>query len=181
MDTMNWEKLFDDTSAAVATAADDIWEEEPVDFKTFVESPEYCGKPPDGEKNITRLSEVQYSEIARLTGTDPKKIFTRERKKKIGIFVWGKGAGKGTTACLFSLYVMYLLQCMRNPHGTFGVAREDPLLFVNVAIGLKQSRRLFQRIVERLKNNAWFYKKFRRRNAESWNHEQYPWNDSSWV
>lgn len=145
---MNWEEKL----SQPIEEKDRVWIENPVKFETFVESSEFSSHP--------SLSKEQLYEVERLIGKDPKKIFTLERIAKVAVFLWGKGSGKGTCASLLVLYIVYVLLCMVDLHGYFGVAKEDPLSIVNVALSGKQSKRFFKRFKNRLKSNVWF-KKYR--------------------
>ena len=280
---------------------EEVWEEEPVSFKVFVESASYSNHIP--------LSKVQYSEIERLIGTDPKQVFKLGKPNTEAAFVWGKGcldartqikdvvtgethpiqkwsmlgkgvhvyaldektnhiviaksgvpfrkgkttlykvmtdkkvgngyislvvasdhkfmtsqrewkrlselqkgdslirlpplkndltwcdvvtitnieavgeheyydleipqyhnyflrgllnhnSGKGTTGTLFEAYCIYLHLCMKDPHGYYKVAKQDPLFFVNVATTGEQSRRLFNRLIQRIVGNRWFNSRY---------------------
>ena len=113
-----------------------------------MESREYC--------EADSLSEEGYYEVEELIGSDPKKIFTYERVVRIACWLWGKGAGKGTISSLLELYLVYVLECMQDPHRYFKVAREDKLDLMNVATTGTQSAKYFERFTGRLKNNKWF-------------------------
>jgi len=60
------------------------WIEEPVDFVTFVTSPEFLFKDPE-------LSPIQLEEALRVVGPDPKKMFSKERDINLYVWLWGKG------------------------------------------------------------------------------------------
>lgn len=134
----------------ILTKERSIWRGELVSFEEFVESDNFCNHP--------KLSKVQYEEVEKLIGSDPKLIFTPERKKKIAIWVWGKGSGKGTTSSLLMLYGCYVLLNMTDCHTYFKLAKADPLSIVNVALSWDQSDRFFMRLRNRLLGNKWFRK-----------------------
>ena len=146
---VDWTTLFDPLEVDNSP-----WEEDPVDFKTFTESKDFL--------NHFALSEVQYDELNKLLGDNPKDIFdTSKRKFREAALLWGKGSGKGTCAAIVATYVMYILLCLKNPHLYFGVADQDTIHFVNVAMSMSQSGELFKRISSRFTTNKWFLEKYR--------------------
>jgi hypothetical protein len=66
----------------------DYWTK-PVLFKEFVTSKEHL--------NLVPLSPKQYDAIFQLIGEDPLKVFSMDRKKHVGVFLWGKGCLAGDT------------------------------------------------------------------------------------
>ncbi len=148
---MNWKNLFE--KALNDTINNEhYWEEEIVLFKEFVESKDFCNHPP--------LSEIQYKELERFLGKNPKLIFSFENKYRECVMLWGKGSGKGTCVSLAILYLTYILLCIKSPHKYFKIAETDPLHIVVVAQSLQQAGRLYNRIVNRLLNCAWFKNKY---------------------
>mgnify|MGYP001186242833 CR=1 FL=1 len=148
----DWKRLF---SVGKTDSVAITWREVPVDFKTFVETPEYSNHWP--------LSDTQYKEVMKLFGDDPKLIFSKNPRRQYRemLACWGKGSGKGTLACLVANYAIYLLLCMENPHNYFGIAPQDPLYFVNVATGQDQANKLFARIYSRILGTKWFTDRFK--------------------
>lgn len=143
-----WEDLFETAKVQVDLGSDPVWDEIPVSFKEFCESPLYAGSDSP--------SEEAYFEVDRIIGTRPDKIFSPERKIREAIWLIGKGGGKGFVTTLLFCYMWYVVHCLRSPHKFFGVAKEDPLDFVTVALSASQSNRLFDRIVKRIQVNRWF-------------------------
>lgn len=97
----DWGKFFrDEEEEKVKTGPD--WVEEPVDFKTFIESEDFS--------DHFALSELQYVEIMKLFGNDPKKIFDKDntREYKEAVFCWERAVVREplhawfqTTLCIF--------------------------------------------------------------------------------
>ena len=148
---IDWVDILDLAKSNI-TDIYNIWEEEPVDFKTFVESPLYSNGP--------SLSKYAYKEIEKAIGSNPKDFFTEKRKIRELVLLVGKGGGKGLVSVYLEEWVFYLLLCLKNPHKYFGVAEEDPLSLVNVAVAGRQSGDLFERFKNRIKTNYWFRSSF---------------------
>jgi hypothetical protein len=147
---MNWREILEKENSSVGSNA--LFKEEPVDFETFVKSPNFCNEP--------SISPVQLRESLKILGPSPEKVFDRKRKPRIGVFVWGKGSGKGFCSVLIESYLVYLVLCYRNFHRFTGISPNDVLDFVNVGYNEKQAFRLFERFKNRILNNRWFLKNF---------------------
>lgn len=130
-----------------------IWEEDPVDFRTYVVSKRFSNHVP--------LSENQYKGVEDAVGLDPKMVFDTSRVGfKEVIWEWGQGGGKGTVGTLFESWIIYILLCMKSAHRYFGIAIDDTLDLVNVATGSKPAIRLFERLCNRIKRNRWFKERY---------------------
>lgn len=130
---------------------DDVtWEEDPVDFRTFCESPLYL--------NAFKLGGRQYEDAYRLLGSDPKRIFDPGRLEAILILVYGKGGGKDELAARITLYVVYVLLCMASPQEyLFGVKSTSSLDIINVARKGKQAQQVFFKYFRNhLLSSRWF-------------------------
>jgi hypothetical protein len=139
-------------SAADAHHANVIWEETPVDFRTFITSPRFMNYP--------SYSRRQYMVPDFMLGDDPKKIF--DNTNSTAVLEWGKGSGKDTIACHIILYVIHVLLCMRRPQAKFpGITVRDTIDFVNIAYSADQALNVF---FDKLKNNVlhwdWLKQKF---------------------
>lgn len=129
-----------------------IWEEEPVSFREFVQSPEHMNFPP--------LSERQMDVFDFMFGEDPKKIF--ENEHYLSVLAWGKGSGKDTIAYLCSLYVVYVLLCCKNPLTLFKGVHADYIDILNVAYNHRQAMDIFMaKLVLAVKNWKWLRNKYR--------------------
>lgn len=130
-----------------------IWEEDPADFKTFVESEEYCGLEP--------LSDRQLKDILAVIGNDPKKIFSADRNIREGVLLWGKGSGKGYCCSVLQAYAVHVLLCLRNPQSYFYFGFNESLDIINVARTRDQARNIyFEKFTQRVVGNSWFRKHF---------------------
>jgi len=115
---------------------DVIWEEEPVGFREFCESPSYLG--------AFKLSDLQYADVAKLIGDDPKDTFNPKRPHDIEILVYGKGGGKDEVASRVAVYIVYLLLCLANPQEyLLGVRSKSTLHLINVAKKGRQAEKIF--------------------------------------
>lgn len=127
-----------------------IWEEEPVGFREFCESPSYLGVFP--------LSDLQYWDVERLIGNEPKRTFSPNRPHDILILVYGKGGGKNEIAARLGAYLIYLLQCLANPQEfLLGVQSNTTLNLLNVAKKGRQAEKIFFTYFSTLiMNSRWF-------------------------
>ena len=129
-----------------------IWEEEPVTFKEFVQSPLHM--------NFPALSERQMDVFDFMFGDDPKKIF--ENEHYLAVLAWGKGAGKDTIAYMCTLYVVYVLLCCKNPTSLFKGVYADYLDILNVAYSYPQAIQIFfAKLRNAVKDWTWLKNKYR--------------------
>ena len=126
---------------------DNPFEENPVDVKTFVESPDYLGQPP--------LSNIQYDIVEAMSqiyrkedlqmfmGTESgERHYTKYTKNEI-ILQLGKGSGKDFTSTVACAYVVYKLLCLKDPARYFGKPSGDAIDIINVAINAEQAKNVF--------------------------------------
>lgn len=115
------DNLFDQ----METPQDATWEEDPVDFETFVRSEKHLGMPP--------LSAIQKRDVLEILGLDPKKLFAGGSSVNIGVLCWGKGSGKDWIAAIVQCYGIHVLRCMHNPALYFGLAQSHWIDLLNAA------------------------------------------------
>lgn len=145
---MSWEEILENVNTS-------IWKEEPVDFETFVTDPRFLYKDPE-------LSPVQLEEALKVAGTDPKKLFSKDREIHLYVWLWGKGSGKGTVSSILYLYALYVLSCMKSPQRYFGTAPSDEISLVNVATTYAQAKDVvFMRLENRFKKVQWFKENYK--------------------
>jgi hypothetical protein len=144
---------------------DNPFEENPVDVKTFVESPDYLGQPP--------LSQIQYdiveamSQIYRkedlhlLMGTDAgDKHYSKYTKNEI-ILQLGKGSGKDFVSTVACAYVVYKLLCLKDPARYYGKPSGDAIDIINVAINAEQAKNVFFKgFKTKIEKSPWFGGKY---------------------
>jgi hypothetical protein len=144
---------------------DSHFEENPVDVKTFVESPDYLGQPP--------LSSIQYdiveamSQIYRkedlniLMGTEQgDRHYSKYTKNEI-ILQLGKGSGKDFVSTVACAYVVYKLLCLKDPARYYGKPSGDAIDIINVAINAEQAKNVFFKgFKTKIEKSPWFAGKY---------------------
>ena len=140
---------------------DNPFEENPVDAKTFVESPDYLGQPP--------LSDIQYeiveamSQIYKKTDlellmgfVEGARYYDRYTKNEI-ILQLGKGSGKDFTSTVACAYIVYKLLCLKDPAKYFGKPSGDAIDLINVAINAQQAKNVFFKgFKTKIERSPWF-------------------------
>jgi len=144
---------------------DNPFEENPIDVKTFVESPDYLGQPP--------LSQIQYdiveamSQIYRkedlqvLMGTEAgDRHYSKYTKNEI-ILQLGKGSGKDFVSTVACAYVVYKLLCLKDPSRYYGKPSGDAIDIINVAINAEQAKNVFFKgFKTKIEKSPWFAGKY---------------------
>lgn len=126
----------------------------PVVFDYFVTAKEHLRQQ--------GLSVRQMEAVYDLIGKDPLQVFSMERKKRVGVFLWGKGSGKDYVTTVLQAYLFYLLLCMRDPHAYFGFPQEENIDIMNVAPTAQQARKIFfSKFTSRIKNWDWLLENFK--------------------
>jgi hypothetical protein len=144
---------------------DNHFEENPVDVKTFVESPDYLGQPP--------LSVIQYdiveamSQIYRkedledLMGREAGAQHYAKYTKNEIILQLGKGSGKDFVSTVACAYVVYKLLCLKDPARYFGKPSGDAIDIINVAINAEQAKNVFFKgFKTKIEKSPWFAGKY---------------------
>jgi len=144
---------------------DNHFEENPVDVKTFVESPEYLGQPP--------LSAIQYDiveamsqiykkeDLQELLGTEQgDRHYSKYTKNEI-ILQLGKGSGKDFVSTVACAYVVYKLLCLKDPARYYGKPAGDAIDIINVAINAEQAKNVFFKgFKSKIERSPWFAGKY---------------------
>lgn len=140
---------------------DNHFEENPVDVKTFVESPDYLGQPP--------LSDIQYDiveamsqiyrkeDLQELMGTEiGEKHYAKYTKNEI-ILQLGKGSGKDFVSTVACAYVVYKLLCLKDPARYYGKPSGDAIDIINVAVNAEQAKNVFFKgFLLKIERSPWF-------------------------
>jgi hypothetical protein len=150
--------MFDDF---IEILADSPFEEDPVDAKTFVESPDYLGQPP--------LSDIQYdiveamsqiynkSDLQRLKGDEAGAKYYNKYTKNEVILQLGKGSGKDYTSTVACAYVVYKLLCLKDPAKYYGKPSGDAIDIINIAINAAQAKNVFFKgFKTKIEKSPWF-------------------------
>jgi hypothetical protein len=144
---------------------DNPFEENPVDTRTFVESPDYLGQPP--------LSEIQYEivdamsqiykkqDLERIMGSvEGARYYEKYTKNEI-ILQLGKGSGKDFTSTVACAYIVYKLLCLKDPAKYFGKPSGDAIDLINVAINAQQAKNVFFKgFKTKIEKSPWFAGKY---------------------
>ena len=124
------------------------YEEEPVDIRTFIESPDY--------QNANE-------ECWPVIKEDLSELFTNYNKPKEGwkyneaVFDEGMGGGKSYKASEIIEYMLYLTLCQKNPQESLGLAKDSGIYFMNMSVRADQAKKVvFGEIVARVNNSNWF-------------------------
>lgn len=149
---------------------DDIFEEIPVDAKTFVESPKWLNFPPLSDKQMLLLeamTQIYYPEtLYEIYDKDYADYLAALDVKEI-VGMLGKGSGKNHTTIIAVCYVVYKLLCLRDPASYYGKPPGDSIHLLNVATNAKQAEQTFFRpLVDRVKKISWFDNKYTTKQGE---------------
>lgn len=144
--------LFDEKVSAISDGSD-IWEFTPPTLEEFVTSPDYL--------NLEPLTPRQYQDLYEVIGKDPKKIFSRERKRRRGVLLWGKGSGKDWVVAILQSYLCCVLQCYKVPQLVFGFPVNERLDLVNVSrTGENADEVFFEKLKSRIKTCRFFRNRY---------------------
>lgn len=155
-------KLFDDFEEILA---DDLFEERPVDLKTFVESPEFMGDPPLSDKQahvLEAMTQIYYPETIEKAYDDPHYVgYLQSLNINEVIAMVGKGGGKNHITTIAMCRVVYLLMCLKDPAKYFGFPTGTAIDLLNVAVNSTQAKTtFFKPFRERVRNCRWFEGKY---------------------
>jgi hypothetical protein len=144
---------------------DNIFEENPVDVKTFVESSNYLGQPPLSEIQyniVEAMSQIYYKkDLENLMGTNDGSAYYDKYTKNEIILQLGKGSGKDFTSTVGCAYLVYKLLCLKDPAKYFGKPSGDAIDLINVAINAQQAKNVFFKgFKTKIESSPWFAGKF---------------------
>ncbi len=144
---------------------DNVFEEKPVDVKTFVESPDFLGQPPlsDIQYDIVEaMSQIYYQkDLEDIMGTNPGTAYYKKYTKNEVILQLGKGSGKDFTSTVGCAYLVYKLLCLKDPARYFGKPAGDAIDIINVAINAQQAKNVFFKgFKTKIERSPWFAGKF---------------------
>lgn len=144
---------------------DNVFEEKPVDVKTFVESPEYLNQPPLSQiqyEIVEAMSQVYRKEdLQDLMGSTAGSLQYEKYTKNEIILQLGKGSGKDHTSTMACAYVVYKLLCLKDPARYFGKPSGDAIDIINVAINAEQAKNVFFKgFKNKIEKSPWFAGKY---------------------
>ena len=144
---------------------DNVFEENPVDVKTFVESEKFLNQPPLSEIQysiVEAMSQVYYKkDLEDLMGTNSGSAHYDKYTKNEIILQLGKGSGKDFTSTVGCAYLVYKLLCLKDPSRYFGKPSGDAIDIINVAINAQQAKNVFFKgFKTKIESSPWFAGKF---------------------
>lgn len=141
----------------------DIFWEEPVDLKTFIQDPKFLGLRTidlsDVQSEAVRTIErVYYPELYPVMAQEFDSSYWAEPipMKNLITLQWGKGSGKDAIARFSSLRVAYLLLCMKSPQDYFGMPEFDSIHLLNIAANSGQANQAFFKPMTEAVKRGWF-------------------------
>jgi len=148
----------------------DIFEEKPVDLKTWLYSKDHMSLMPlsDIQEQIIELgSNIYFEETwAELVGKAKARKMADANKREL-FFLLGKGSGKDLMSELICLRIVYLLLCLKDPAAYYGKPAGDYIDIVNVAANARQASNVFfAGLKTRLKHCRWFNGKYKARSLD---------------
>ena len=154
--------MFDDFLDALKS---DIFDEIPVDAKTFVEGEDYLGQPPlsDTQYDIVEaMSQIfRKEDLIDMMGTEEGSRYYNKYTKNEVILQLGKGSGKDFTSTVACSYIVYKLLCLKDPARYFGKPSGDAIDIINVAINAQQAKNVFFKgFKSKIERSPWFAGKF---------------------
>jgi len=154
--------MFDDFLDALKS---DIFDEIPVDAKTFVEGEDYLGQPPlsDTQYDIVKaMSQIfRKEDLIDMMGTEEGARYYNKYTKNEIILQLGKGSGKDFTSTVACSYIVYKLLCLKDPARYFGKPSGDAIDIINVAINAQQAKNVFFKgFKSKIERSPWFAGKF---------------------
>ena len=116
----------------------------PVPIKEFIESPYYLDKAgtvyPIILKELSEINSGRYVET---------------------VFTGGIGSGKTTAALYTTAYQVYLLSCMKDPHGSFGLDKSSEILMIFQSLNAKLAKALdYNRFKDMIDGSPYFKEHF---------------------
>ena len=154
--------MFDDFLDALKS---DIFDEIPVDAKTFVEGEGYLGQPPLSETQydiVKAMSQIfRKEDLIDMMGTEEGSRYYNKYTKNEIILQLGKGSGKDFTSTVACSYIVYKLLCLKDPARYFGKPSGDAIDIINVAINAQQAKNVFFKgFKSKIERSPWFAGKF---------------------
>ena len=141
------------------SALDDVFSEEPVPLKVFIEDKKFLGNPP--------LSPVQFAAVQHA-----ERVYYPEHYLEMGkewdywadpvrmvnyvTCLWAKGSGKDHCARIMGMRIAYLLICLKNPQAYFGIPQQDTIHMLNVASSSQQASQAYFTPIVRAVKHGWF-------------------------
>lgn len=154
---------WDDTPVD-PTSLTEIFSEEPVDLRTFIQDRKFLG-----QSNV-ELSEEQSHAIRVIERVYYPELYPKMASefefgsywgdpipmKNLVTLQWGKGSGKDAICRWSSLRVAYLLLCLKSPQLYFGMPETDSIHLLNIARNAQQANLAFFKPMTEAVKRGWF-------------------------
>ena len=129
------------SESRVDESIDPIFDQDPVDLKTFLYDPDYL--------NLSiRLSEPQIEFISSLSNIFDPPLYTE------GVLQAGQGSGKDTCSIFINLRIIYLLQCLKSPQRYFNMDENSFIDSINVAPNADLAKNIYFMTLSNIVRNA---------------------------
>jgi len=124
------------------------YDEVPCGIETFIKSPEYLDAAEDCWDNVV-------DELKEIFNENPLKDNFSTYKEVVEL--WGIGSGKSFLISVSKAYIVYRLQCYKNPQAMYGLARNSEIALINTSkTGPQAKKVVFGEIGNRIQNSPWF-------------------------
>ena len=154
-----------DLSDFIEALEDNVFDETPVDVKTFVTSPEFLNQPDLSHYQyvlVECMSQIyKENELIKIMGEKEGKDHYRKYTKNEVILMLGKGSGKDHTSTIGCAYLVYKLLCLKDPAQYFGKPPGDAIDLMNVAVNAQQAKNVFFKgFRSKIEKSPWFAGKY---------------------
>lgn len=155
----DWLDVGDDF---VPGSLEDLFVEEPVSLKTFIQDNKFLGESwylsPIQEELVRSAERVYYPDLYPKMAEGFKSEYWAKELPMKNIFSveWGKGGGKDNACRMISLRVAYLLLCLRSPQQYYGMPDADSIHLLNIAVNADQASRAFFQPLTKYVRKGWF-------------------------
>lgn len=148
-----------------ASSLSAIFEEEPVDLRTFIQDKKFLGLGKHIELSPVQSQAVQTIERIYYPDLYPRMAEEFEFGEYWGQDIpmrnlitlqWGKGSGKDAICRWASLRVAYLLLCLKSPQNYFHMPDTDSIHLLNIAANAPQANRAFFKPMTEAVKRGWY-------------------------
>jgi hypothetical protein len=136
-----------------------IFAEEPVPLEVFVQDAKFLHNPalsPVQYDAVRAIERVLYQPTYEIMMAEWGEYWTPLHPQNFITLQWGKGSGKDHICRMGALRVCYLLNCMHDPLGYYGMPAQDTIHVLNVASSSNQAQQAFFIPMSRAVKRGWF-------------------------
>jgi len=148
-----WEANIPKVNAVIAMpspwlASNPEYEEEPVDIRTFIDSPDYM----DGANECWPVIKDDLQEL--FEGYHNPNM---QWKYNEAVFDEGMGSGKSYKASIIISYLLYRVLILKDPQAFLHLAKDSSIYIINMSVRGDQAKKIvFGEVVARVGNSPWF-------------------------